>query len=108
MSETLLTNSGIKLFGRPMRDLRYRPKPKPTGRNNFLLNQLMALPPIPVNIVGPGANPGDYVVGNIAGIRPGMDVVPPVAANLAEDTVITSIDVAAAVITLYPIVQPAI
>src|SRR5689334_6978860 len=68
----------------------------------------MALPPIPVNIVGPGANPGDYVVGNIAGIRPGMDVVPPVAANLAEDTVITSIDVAAAVITLYPIVQPAI
>ena len=45
MAETLLTPSGIKLYGRIMSSLQYYDDTSPTGNNNFLQRQLSAAQP---------------------------------------------------------------
>jgi hypothetical protein len=60
MSETLLTPSGIKMFGRVMSSLQYYDDTATTGHNNFLQSQLSATP---TNI----SNPAMPVVGSLSG-----------------------------------------
>jgi len=45
MTETLLTPSGIKLYGRVMSSLQYYDDTSPTGKNNFLQQQLSVAQP---------------------------------------------------------------
>src|SRR5215470_14156793 len=88
MSETLLTNSSIKLYGRVMTDLKYKHKGKPSGFNNFLLQQLAGRVEYDRTVTMVKKN-GRLAVDDVANLMPGMAVV---SDEIPEDAVIVKID----------------
>src|SRR5580700_1218606 len=94
MTETLLTQSSIKLFGRVVRDIsfNYDPATVVQGNNNFLQGQLSSGP---VTVIGNTniAQTTVTAVSSVVGLVPGMTVTARSAGNdvFAPNTYISSI-----------------
>ena len=112
MSETLLTSSSIKLFGRVLNDLLYRYDLSTLiiGANNFLQAQLNSSISA-VAFTGTAVNNGTQITSFVittanAKLFPGMSVTGP-AGVLLNNTVIVQVDSTNSILTISPQTQTA-